>query len=187
MKLDEILALHPGKGADAATLVAAVATAQAKRKELLATLAEAERVRAGPLLATDDKKLQAAERAASDARLAADRIGELLPMLQADLGRAQGAETIADLRAMMSGVTELDAAVMDWWAKEFPKMIPIAAAGMQAFNVARDAREDFLAKVESAFRSQDVRNAAPDGLGVEVPPKRNNPALLFLMWSFKNG
>jgi len=187
MTLAEVLALHPGDGASAEALAAGVTAAEAKRKEMVGLATEAERVRASGLLTVDDKKLQASERDASRARLAADRIGELLPRLKTDLGAARGRETVAELQAMMPGVIDLDAALMAWWTKEWPKMLPIAVAGVQAFNAARDAREEFLAKVESAFRSQDVRNAAPDGLGVQVPPKRDNPALLFMMWNFKNG
>lgn len=187
MTLAEVLALHPGKDADAATLVTAVATAQAKRKELLETAIEAERVRAGGLLTVDDKKLQAAERDASQARLAADRIGELLPTLRSDLGKAQGAETVAELRAMVPAIVETTAASAKWWAEDFPRMGVAALNGLNAYNAAREARTAFLAKVEEAFRSQDVRSAAPDGLGVTLPPETNTPVPLFMFWNFNNG
>ncbi|MGI4798497.1 MAG: hypothetical protein ACRYG8_31530 [Janthinobacterium lividum] len=187
MTLAEVLALHPGQGADAATLAAALAAAQAKREELLNIAAEAEQVRAGGLLTVDDKKLQAAERDAGQARLAADRIGELLLTLRSDLGKAQGAQTVAELRAMVPAIVETTAASAKWWAEEFPKMQVAAFDGLNAYNAAREVRAAFLAKVEAAFRSQDVRSAAPDGLGVTLPPETNTPAPLFMFWNFKNG
>lgn len=184
MTLAEVLALHPGDS-DAATLAAAVTAAEAKRKELLSIAAEAEQVRAGGLLTVDDKKLQQSERDASQARLAADRIEAILPKLRADLGAARGREVVEELRAMVPAIVETTAVSAKWWADDFPKMAATALAGLNAYNAAREARSAFLSKVEAAFMSQDVRAAAPDGLGVTLPPETNTPAPLFMFWSFK--
>lgn len=187
MTLAEVLALHPGDAANAATLAAALAAAEAKRRELLVIATEAEQVRAAGLLTVDDKKLQQSERDASQARLAADRIEAILPKLRADLGAARGREVVEELRAMVPAIVETTAVSAKWWAEEFPKMRATALAGLNAYNAARDARAAFLGKVETAFRSQDVRSAAPNGLGVTLPPETNTPAPLFLFWSCKNG
>lgn len=179
MTLTEVLELHPGEGADTATLSEALAAAEAKRDELLQQAKAADGMRAEGMLAADDKALFAEERKGAQARLAAERIEALLAQLQADHAAARdreaaarGQEEVAELRADAAEVDRLIAELEHWQAEEWPKVLKMIGAGLWAERRVAEAYAALLKKAGAAFQSQAVRDAAPEGLNVAQLPAR---------------
>lgn len=174
MTLTEVLELHPGEGADAATLSEALAAAEAKRDQLQEQAQQAERVRSEGLLQADDRSLQAAEREAAQARLAADRIAALLVQLQADHAAAQdreraarGQDTLAALRAEHAAVEDALDALRRWQTEDFPKLAEMIGTGFRLHDAAHAATGRFENNVQAAYQREEVREAGP--LGVHLP------------------
>ncbi len=186
MKLSDILELHPGADAGSAALGLALTAAQTKRDELLAEAAAADGERTAGLLTADDKALVAIERTGQTARLAADRIDAMLPELRADLAVARGRETVAELNTLAETVEQRVAAMSKWQTEQYPELAKLIGAGLHAEAAAVDAYAEFAARVDSEFRRQEVRDAAPAGVHVDAPSGLR-PSYLFQNWARAHG
>ena len=186
MKLSDVLELHPGAEAGSASLGLALTAALTKRDELLAEAAAADGERTAGLLTADDKALAAVEKTAQTARLAADRIEAMLPHLRADLSTARGRETVAELETLAKTVEQRISAMQDWQEKAYPDLAKLIGAGLHAEAAAVDAYAEFAARVDSEFRRQEVRDAAPGGVTVTAPSGAR-PSFLFPNWDRAHG
>jgi hypothetical protein len=167
MTLEDILALRPSSG-DSNTYRAALAKADLARKDLTVKAGELARVRAQGRLNVDDKTLLKAEQDAAAARLAIERIDAILPMIREDLSKAEGAETLEELRAGAGAVQKKVAALEAWQKTQFPKLTAIMAEGFRLQDEAKAERDAYLERVRGEYARPEVRDAGP--LGVEVPP-----------------
>ncbi|MDB5414117.1 MAG: hypothetical protein JWR10_2452 [Rubritepida sp.] len=181
MKLEDILALRPTTGTSA-DFHEAIRRAEVLRQELTARAAELDKTRADGLLTIDDKTILKAEQEAAASRLAVDRITALLPSIREDEAKAAGAETLAELRAEVAGVTATVNAFAEWQATEWPNIPRLVGEGRRLESAARDARSRFLAKAASIYSRQEVRDAGP--LDVEIPDLTTpSPISLFAHWN----
>lgn len=186
MKLSDILELHPGADAGSGALGLALTAAQTKRDELLAEAAVADSERTAGLLTADDKALSTVEKTAQTARLAADRLGAMLPQLRADLAVARGRETVAELKTLAETVEQRIIAMTEWQTETYPQLAQQIGAGLHAEAAAVDAYAEFAARVDSEFRRQEVRDAAPGGVTVTAPSGAR-PSHLFPNWDRAHG
>lgn len=180
MILDQILDLHP-RGADAATLRAAVAKAEelqgSLRRQADTAMADRER----NLLTRSDKELQAQERDAAAASLAAARIAALLPAMRKELAAAEGREALEELRIEAAGVIAAQKALEAWHSSDLEQLKALMDAGFRLQDAATEARSRFLARVQEAYAREDVRTAGPLGVAVPVLPAEM-PRSLFPNW-----
>jgi len=167
MTRDDILALHP-KNADAATLRAAIARAELLRRDLNLQTEELARVRSKGVLAFTDEELAQAAQDTAAATLAFERIDALLPLMRADLAKAEGAEGLAALRAGATPVQEKVAALETWQRVQLPKLIAIMGEGFRLQDAAQAERDTYLETVRRAYSEPAIRDAGE--LGVTVPP-----------------
>ncbi|MBP0446712.1 hypothetical protein J8J14_18200 [Roseomonas sp. SSH11] len=180
MTLEDILALRPSSG-DSNTYRTALAKADLARKDLAVKAGELDRVRARGLLNVDDTTLLKAEQDAAAARLAVERIDALLPMIRDDLAKAEGAETLTELRAGAGAVQKAVAALETWQRTQFPKLTAIMAEGFRLEDEAKAERDAYLERVRGEYARPEVREAGP--LGVEVPPMPGDlPRKYFPQW-----
>ncbi len=182
MKLDEVLALRPPEGADAATITAAINAATSRRAELLAAAATADQVITDGLLSADDRALARTEQDANLARRAAERIDALLPRLRLDLEEAVAREKMAALHAHAAEVADLMADMARWQAEKLPAAVDAIREGLR-LNDALYARHSSLpAAVEAAYRDPAVRELGtftPDLTAKGVPDMARLPRNLF--------
>ena len=157
MNLNEVLALRPPEGADAATITAAIGTATRKRAELLALAATADQVRADGLLSTDDKAMQRAENDALQARRAVERIDALTPRVRLDLEAAQARETMAALHIQADAVCDAGAAVAQWQADKLPAFWGPLREGFVLHDRMTAQCAKLRADIEAAYRDPNVR------------------------------
>lgn len=186
MKLSDILDLHPGAEAGSGALGLALAAASIRRDELLAEADAADQERRAGLLTLDEKALTAIEKTAGVARLAADRIEAMLPQLRADLAVARGRETVAELKTLAETVEQRIIAMTEWQTETYPQLAKLIGAGLHAEAAAVDAYAEFAARVDSEFRRQEVRDAAPGGVNVSAPSGAR-PSHLFPNWDRAHG
>lgn len=182
MKLDAILALDPGPGQTSAAYAAAISFAATKRAEVAERLAEAEQVRRAHVLETDDKTMLQAERDASAARLAIDRLDAIVIQLRASMDDARGREIVTELQAEAAKVNGLIAKVEQWQEQDFPLISEMIGRGLHAEQEAIEAYGTLLARIDGAFASQSVRDAAPNGVLVKAPGG-HRPSHLFPTWA----
>ena len=181
MKLTEILEMHPGADAGSAVLGLALTAALAKRDEFLAEAAAADQERRAGLLSLDERALTTIEKTAATARLAADRIGAMLPQLRADQAAASGRETVAELRALAGTVEQRVATMQEWQTRSYDQIAQLIGAGLHAEHEACAAYAEFVARVGTEFARQEVRDAAPAGVSVTAPSGAR-PSHLFPNW-----
>lgn len=166
MKLDDVLALRPAQGGDAATLVAAIGAAEAKLQRLRMQEAEAAAARARMLLHADDRAIAAAEGNATSARLAAERVEALLPVMREDLAAVQGRETVAALQVEHAALDRSLAELRRWQTEGYPQIVALIGEGLRAHDAAAALHAAFVRNVKAAYQRAEVRDAGP--LGVEL-------------------
>ncbi len=182
MKLEAVLALDPGTGADTAAYATAIATAVAKRAEVAERLTEAELARSADVLTTDDKTLLQAERDASAARLAIDRIDAIVLQMRGSMDDARGREIVIELQADAAKLAGLIATVERWQEQDLPRIAELVGAGLHAEQEAIEAYGMLVTRIDTAFASQSVRDAAPAGVQVKAPGG-HRPSFLFPTWA----
>lgn len=161
MRLEDILALAPAEGADAATITAAISAAEAKRKELLVQAEAADRTRAGALLTMDDRALAKLEQDAAQARRAAERIALLLPTIRATLPVAQAREAMAELRTVAEAVADANAELATWQAENLSSLVAAIRAGGAIQDRLMAAWKRFTMLADCAYRYPENRDAGP--------------------------
>lgn len=185
MKLNDVLALRPAKGIDAAGLSAAIGSAEAIRRRLRAEEAEANTARAGMLLAADDKAIAAAEGTAAAAQLGAERIEAILPLMRGDLAAVQGRETVAALQAEHAALLRKLAELRRWQAEDYPQIAVLIGRGHHAHDAAAAAHADFVCGVKAAYQRPEVRDAGLLDV-VELPQLDGVlPRQVFSNWNWK--
>ncbi len=172
MKLEDVLALRPA-GATAAELVTAIDHAEELARGFARRAAELDRTRAASLLTAEDKAIAKAEQEASTARLAADRIEALLPLMRADLAAAEGRETREALRAEVPALVEAMAALQRWQVETYPLIAETIREGFRYQDAAMGGLRDWMARVDGAYARQEVRDAGP--LDVSWAPEGAKP------------
>lgn len=181
MKQDDILALRPVAGMGSAELQANVASATTARAELLRRIRDAEALRSEHLLTADDKKLNAADRDAQQARLAVDRLDMVLPEIRTALLAAQGRETVDALRAEAASLDALAVAVTRWQVEDYPIVARMIATGLTAQKALMDGMAGFSARADLEYSRAEVRAVGP--LDVQLPtPHGPEPRALFPNW-----
>lgn len=182
MKLDEVLALRPTEGSDAATITAAINAATTRRAELLAAAATCDQVKADGLLSADDKAMQRAEQDAAHARRAVERIDALLPRVRLDLEEAVAREKLATLHAHADEVTDLMASMARWQADKLPAAVDAIREGLRLHDALYARHNALPAAVEAAYRDLAVRELGqftPDLTAKGVPDMARLPRNLF--------
>lgn len=182
MKLEAILSLDPGPGADSAAYATAIATAVIRRGEVAGRLAEAEQTRAANVLKTDDRTLLQAEKDAAASRLALDRIDALVIELRGSMDDARGREIVNELQADAVKLDGLIAKVERWQEQDLPRIAELVAAGLHAEQEAIEAYGMLVTRIDTAFASQSVRDAARAGVQVKAPGG-HRPSFLFPTWA----
>ncbi len=182
MKLSDILELHPGAEAGSASLGLALTAALTKRDELLAEAAAADGERTAGLLTADDKALAAVEKTAQTARLAADRIDALVIELRGSMDDARGRKIVIELQADAAKLAGLIATVERWQEQDLPRIAELVGAGLHAEQEAIEAYGMLVTRIDTAFASQSVRDAAPAGVQVKAPGG-HRPSFLFPTWA----
>lgn len=182
MKLDDVLKLRPEAGADSSTIAEAIRAAEAKRRDELAK-AKAARDARRDVLTVDDKALAAAERDGTAAALAAERIAQMLPRLQADLDAAEAREMRAALLAEHAEVERKLAELRRWQDEDYPAIQRLIGAGLAAQDAALTAVQSFLSGADAAYGSSEAMRDA-GSLDVNLPDLAEPlPRTVFSGWS----
>jgi len=184
MDLQSILALRPAD-ADATTLREAIRKAEVLQNDLAQRAARLEEARANLLLTAEEDELLAAEREADQARLAADRLEALLPLLREDLQAAAVKEEVESaVSSLQAEAAEAHQSIahLEAWSRDFERIQVLIGKGLQLQDRAERMLRSFLAHVDAAYRSQAMRDAGP--LAIAEP---RMPSLLprqqFPTWS----
>ena len=188
LELDEILALRPPEGSDAATITAAISTATRKRTELLMMAATADQVRADGLLVASDKAMLKAEQDAAHARLAVERIDALLPRVRFDLEAAKAQEVMAALHAQAEVVTDAGAALAQWQREKLPAFWGPLREGFELHDKLIAEWAKLKAAVEVAYHDPNVRELGefvPDLTAKGWPDASQMPRSLFSSLTFR--
>jgi regulator of protease activity HflC (stomatin/prohibitin superfamily) len=134
-----------------------------------------EKARLGRLLTADDKTILKADQEVAAARLTVQRLDALLPALHEDLARAEGRETVMQLRAEAEATASRIAALTAWQEEELPKVWELIARGFMLEDAATAASGQFLNSVKAAYERREVREAGPIGVAVpDLPAARTH-------------
>ena len=188
LELEELLALHPPKGADSATIAAAISKAAQKRAELLTMAATADQVRADGLLVATDKAMLKAEQDAAHARLAVERIDALMPRVRLDLEAARAREAMAALHAQADAVADAGAALAQWQAEKLPAFWGPLREGFALHDKLTTEHAKLKAAVETAYHDPNVRELGqfnPDLTAKGWPDASQMPRKLFSSLTFR--
>jgi hypothetical protein len=178
--LAQVLALRPASG-DAATFRAAVGQAEAMQAAMIARATALDASRDAGLLSAETAEILALDQQVTQARLAADRLEALLPLLRDDLADAEGRAVLAELRRETADANAATAALEAWQAKDMRRIAEIMAVGFDLEGRAVAAHAALMARADAAYRLQAVRDGGPIGIDL-TPLPASRPRAAFPGW-----